>query len=105
MKINIFNSLGHREMTDDPAPPDFYIGRPSPLGNPYFVELYGRKECIEKYRLLLKKRLEDEKSAQSKEIQRMRRSLKEFGIVNLWCWCAPLQCHGDVIKKILLKTR
>lgn len=105
MKVNILNCRGSREMIARPSPPDFYIGRPGPLGNPYSVQLYGREECIERYEVWLVNKLKDKKSKQYIEIQRMKTSLKYFGIVNLWCWCAPLPCHGDVIKQILLKGK
>lgn len=103
--VNIFNCRGSREMIARPSPPDFYIGRPGPLGNPYSVVIYGRVNCIKKYKLWLKVKLRSKESKQYVELQKMRQSLKDFGIVNLWCWCAPLPCHGDVIKQILLKTR
>jgi len=106
MTVNIFNCKGHREMVRGAAPPDFYIGRPSPLGNPYPISYENtREEVIEGYRLWIIRKLKDKNSIQYKEFQKMRKSLKDFGIVNLWCWCYPQPCHGNIIKEILLKTR
>ena len=102
MKINICNLHGHnKELMNHPSPPDFYIGRPSPLGNVFVIGKDGdRDEVIRKYRRwLMDKCKHDGKAWQ--EIDRMRAALMEFGVVNLWCWCSPLLCHGDVIKEIL----
>ena len=37
------------------------------------------------------------------ELDRLRSLLKEHGQLELFCWCAPLACHGDVIKAHLGK--
>jgi hypothetical protein len=102
MKINIFNCHGkNKEIINHATPPDFYIGRPSLLGNPFVISIDGdRDEVVKKYeRWLMDKCKHNGKIW--KEIMRMKKSLKEFGIVNLWCWCSPSLCHGNVIKKIL----
>lgn len=38
---------------------DLLIARPSPLGNPFTVEKYGRNEAIERYRLWLWSKMQD----------------------------------------------
>ena len=101
-KINICNCRGNREMVNKACSPDFYIGRPSPLGNPYSVEQFGRDKCIEMYKPWLEKRLANKQSEQYFIIQHMKKALIDFGFVNLWCWCEPLPCHGKIIKEVLL---
>jgi hypothetical protein len=86
-----------------------YIGRGSPLGNP-FTHMKGtkaefivasREEAVKRYRqwlpesiragnidaVLLCKQIADQ-------------ALKPEG-VDLVCFCAPKACHGDVIKELL----
>lgn len=97
--INIFNCRANRERMET-VPPDFYIGRPSPLGNPFIIGKDGIREAvIWKYEKWLQKKVYE--ALFSNELQRMIKTYEEFGVVNLWCWCSPLPCHGDVIKKII----
>jgi Domain of unknown function (DUF4326) len=66
-----------------------YIGRPSKWGNPFVVGRDGtRSECIELYeRWLL---ANDELMA----------ALGELRGKVLGCWCAPRECHGDVLVRL-----
>ena len=78
-----------------------YIGRPSPLGNPFTIGRDGtRDEVIAKYRTWLNDRLHDEDTTASDELMRLCK-LAEVGDLTLVCWCAPLPCHGDVIKNAI----
>jgi hypothetical protein len=45
--------------------------------------------------------LQDPKSAQSLEIQRLIKLYEAQGELNLECWCHPKACHGDIIKLVL----
>lgn len=84
------------------APWIFYIGRPSPLGNPYEIGIHGsRTEVIEKYKKLLEDSLKDPLSKMSQAIGDIELILKGYGKAELVCWCKPLACHGDVIKSVL----
>jgi len=91
-----------------------YIGRPSPLGNPFVIGRDGtREDVIEKCSLWLKEALyfkvqpEDASEFLLGYAERMTRAYTEFdrlrdkydrdGRLSLACWCAPLPCHGDVI--------
>lgn len=92
-----------------------YIGRPSPLGNPFTIGPDGtRDEVIAKYEKWLPMALES-KSAflfcgkvfglerleeVRREFQRIK-DLTEEGDVVLICWCVPERCHGDILKKML----
>jgi hypothetical protein len=74
---------------------DVFIGRPSKWGNPYShvkgtppeFKVKDRSEAITKFEsyLLSNKELMD--------------ALHELKYKKLGCFCKPLRCHGDIIKK------
>ena len=74
-----------------------YIGRPTPLGNPFPVS-NGRERCIEQYEQWL-----DEQLMTNPLVRTMFDALvvyyRHTGSLTLTCWCAPLACHGDVIAR------
>lgn len=76
---------------------DIYIGRPSIWGNP-FSHLNGtlakykaasRQDAINKYENYLRN---------NKELMSRLPELK--GKI-LGCWCKPLECHGDVLVRLV----
>lgn len=78
-----------------------YVGRPSPLGNPYIVCVDGtREQVIQKYRKWLQIQLSNEHSKASKMINDIFNKAKT-GDVTLVCWCVPLLCHAEVIKEVV----
>jgi len=71
------------------APYDVYIGRPSKWGNPFVVGKDGtRKEVIIKYLKWLKNQPE------------LIAALPELKGKVLGCWCAPKECHGDMLARL-----
>lgn len=71
----------------DKIPSDaIYIGRPSPYGNPFTVEKYGRENAIKYFESYAKERLEREPNW-----------LEPLRGKNLVCWCSPLPCHGTIL--------
>ena len=74
---------------------DVYCGRPSIWGNPYShkegtlakFKVSSRKEAIDKYESYLLNNLE------------LMAKLPELKNKTLGCWCKPLTCHCDIIKK------
>jgi len=86
-----------------PTRNDVYIGRGSPLGNPYSHRhgtkakyiVSTREKAIEKYEIWLRKRIQ----RNNRPIIEALKRIKEDS--NLICFCKPLSCHGDVILKIL----
>ena len=79
-----------------------YIGRPSPLGNPFVIGRDGdREEVIRKYREYLREAIRDNDKIKA-EFERIYQ-LSRKGDVVLICWCAPEKCHGDVIKEMIEK--
>lgn len=68
---------------------DVYIGRPSKWGNPFTIGKDGtREEVIAKY---LEYILNNDE---------LMDALPELKGKRLGCWCAPLLCHGDVLKEL-----
>lgn len=87
---------------------DFYIGRPSVLGNPYTyldksiakIKLDSRDDAIESYRVYFYKQIETNVEFIN-EINKMLDCYKNNHILYLCCWCHPKPCHGEIIKKYL----
>ena len=80
---------------------DIYIGRPSVLGNPFKIGPDGsRDDVIEKYRHWLWVHIQSTDNVYNKlmQIVKLINSGKHTYLI---CWCAPLPCHGDVIKKAI----
>ena len=79
--------------------PGEYIGRPSPLGNPFTIGRDGdRTTVIEKYRKWLWGKMQGN-TDQMAELRRMVAKLNLEGKLVLICWCKPEACHGDIIKR------
>ena len=103
--ISVINNRG---IKTEAGAVNVYIGRPSPLGNPYSLALYERSESIklfsdEFYTLISSKK--NTKNLKYKEVREILKKIylahKDNKHVKLICWCAPLACHGDVIKQFI----
>lgn len=89
-----------------------YIGRGSPLGNPYshlegttaLYKVATREEAIEQYRIWLQKQIEQPNFKVIEELDRLAYKAISEGSLKLRCYCAPAPCHGDVIKEFLEKA-
>lgn len=68
-----------------------YIGRGSPLGNPFAVAEHGASAALEKYRRWLWEQMQDPGSGVSRALRSIRPGER------LVCSCTPRPCHGDVI--------
>lgn len=93
--------------THTPTEYDIYIGRPTPLGNPYShldyskhgtIKVASRDEAVRLYESWLQKQW-DEYTVAAETMDDMIDTYRKTGHINLVCWCAPLSCHGDVIKR------
>jgi hypothetical protein len=83
----------------------FYIGRSSPLGNPFSIDSYfgtgcGRIAAVREYRIWLREMISKNDYAVMTELSKMREALMLSDIA-LECWCYPMMCHGGVIKEYL----
>ena len=82
-----------------------YIGRGTPLGNPFRVKPWGpyeRGASIPHYRKWLKDRLRAKDPEVCGMMNRLWRVAKA-GDLDLVCSCAPKACHGHVIREVLLE--
>lgn len=80
-----------------------YVGRPSPLGNPFVLKHEGERErVISQYRDWLKTRLEIRDEAVRAALNELYQELVTRG--ELTCWCAPRRCHAEVIAEFLAEA-
>lgn len=89
-----------------------YIGRGSPLGNP-FTHMDGttakhkvesREAAIKAYAVWLMEQLQEGNQEVITELDRLATIAMSTGKLILRCYCAPKACHGDVIRKVLLEA-
>ncbi len=75
----------------DVIPPDaVFIGRGSKWGNPFKIGIHGdRDEVIDLYEEWLLGNVE------------LLDQLDELIGKDLWCFCKPKRCHGDVLIKLV----
>ncbi len=104
--IEVVNKYKHQ-----PTENDVYIGRGSPLGNPYTskdlkntiaqYQCSSREESVEKYESYLKEKIEQKNKLICDELNRIYKLVKDGNSVNFICYCAPKLCHGEIIKKFI----
>lgn len=82
-----------------------YIGRGSPLGNPFVIGKDGtREQVIAKYRVWLQEQIDKGNPVVLDELNRLgNKAIDEKGLA-LQCFCYPKPCHGEVIKEKLVKA-
>ena len=88
-----------------------YIGRPTPLGNP-FSHMCGttaefrvatRDEAVERYRDWLLGRLDSDNPA-TRMFVALLDEYESRGELTLVCNCTPLSCHANVIRDFILEA-
>lgn len=99
-KITILNK--HHLKCEDPDA--IYIGRGSPLGNPYTVKQYGRDTAIELYKTWLRDKITSYDEEIIQAMDDIGNQVINTGHSKLVCFCKPLKCHGDVIADLVLRT-
>lgn len=98
MQIKVVNK--HHQKPDDEK--GEYIGRGSPLGNPFVISPgRSRAEAIETYRVYLLRNIEVQDPDIMRELMRLL-TIAQQRPLTLVCFCAPMPCHGDIIKEALL---
>ena len=82
-----------------------YIGRGSPLGNPFVIGKDGsREQVIAKYRVWINEQIMRKNPVVLDELNRLgNKAIDEKGLA-LQCFCYPKPCHGEVIKEKLVKA-
>ena len=109
MKIEVIN-IGYGYDADRKSAA-YYIGRGSPLGNPwshrpskYTVHVAAtREEAIEQYAKWIQERIQAPFSPQARAIDECAKKLVKDGTLLLGCFCLPWPCHGEVLAKIILE--
>lgn len=82
-----------------------YIGRGSPLGNPYIIGKHGtRDEVIDKYETYLKEKVENNDKKIITALEGIAELSQHYEGVNLICFCKPQKCHGDIIKNLVQES-
>ena len=83
------------------GPKGEYIGRGSPLGNPFpITEALPRLQAIAKYKVWLQAKLDEQDPVVIKELTRLY-VLAEKQPIALECFCYPKPCHGEIIRRAL----
>jgi len=75
--------------TDRIPPGAYYCGRPGPLGNPFVIGRDGtRDQVVDKF------------DAWVQTQQRLMAIITTLEGRDLICWCAPLRCHCEPIRRL-----
>jgi hypothetical protein len=79
-----------------------YVGRPTPLGNPFRLEREAqREEVVARYAAWLEEELRQGNREVARALEELYRRLKRQGTLTLLCFCAPRRCHAEVIAEHL----
>lgn len=74
---------------DKPPEDAVYVGRPTKWGNPFVIgKYYLREEAVADYEKWIKTQ------------PQLMAALPELRGKDLVCWCAPCQCHADVLLRL-----
>ena len=80
-------------------PWDIKVDRTSVLGNPYYMAHEGmRDEVCDKYYHYFYNKIKNNDIEFINELSRLITIYKDYGSLNLFCWCYPKRCHAEVIK-------
>lgn len=81
-----------------------YVGRPTPLGNPFTVEEVGRERACDLYADWFGRVVREGPAGWPAcwiQLERLRQIHREGGQLVLTCWCWPRRCHAQTIKEWL----
>lgn len=77
------------------------VDRSSVLGNPFYMANETQRDTVcDKYAVYFERMESFDKDFKA-ELDRLYSILKEFGKLELFCWCAPKRCHAETIKEYL----
>jgi hypothetical protein len=80
----------------------FYVGRPTPLGNPFRLEREDqREEVVARYATWLNDQVRRGDPEVIRALEEFYRALRQKGAITLLCFCAPRRCHAEVIAEYL----
>lgn len=94
--------------TVKPSEPwDFRIDRSTPVGNPFNMINESRRDsvCDQYEKWFNEKWFVEETHSRTffAYLQTLMAAHRNYGKLRLFCWCAPLRCHGQTIKEYLEK--
>jgi hypothetical protein len=80
-----------------------YIGRGSPLGNPFVMENTSQEErdrVCDLYKEWFDNKIQNSDNGVMNELRKIY-ALAKVQPVTLGCFCTPKRCHGETIKSFL----
>lgn len=81
-----------------------FIGRPSALGNPFYMANESQRNVVcDKYEVWFKEQILNNNPKVLAELELIKAKMNSNSPVNLQCFCAPRRCHGDTIANFLNK--
>ena len=84
----------HSLRSERMAAGDVRIDRQTEWGNPFVIGRHGtRDEVVRRYENRMRGRMVRGESG-------LREKLATLHGKRLFCWCAPLNCHGNVLAKL-----
>lgn len=84
---------------------DFRIDRESPVGNPFVLCQEPQRDVVcDKYDVWFNKGSYVGDKYFEAYLKRLVWTYKEYGVVNLFCWCYPKRCHGETIANYILQS-
>lgn len=100
--VMIYVESRKRFQWDPHHPNQFYIGRPSVLGNPYWRDpRRAAGSTLPAYRDYLIGQIASGNQLLLQTLLDIEAKHKAGEDVLLLCWCYPAPCHGDVIKECI----
>lgn len=86
-----------------PKEHDVYIGRGSPLGNPYPIGKDGlnRAEVIKLYEGWFASMVQKREPSFVQALEAIYEDVQQGKDVRLVCFCSPKDCHGRIIKRFI----
>ena len=79
-----------------------YVGRPTPLGNPYPLnDESDRDDMCDYYESWFIQQIIEQNPLIVAELKRLQALHRMYKSLTLICWCAPKRCHAETIKKWL----
>lgn len=111
-KLPEITVVNHHHLSKEDHQGTEYIGRGSPLGNPYSHmdgttaqhKVESREAAVAAYRPWLEAQIGDGNDAVIEELDRLAALAMEQGFLNLRCYCSPAPCHGEIIRDVLLEA-
>lgn len=99
--MSIITVRNLKKLRDDEKAEGIYIGRPSVLGNPFFMRSEeDRTTVVNQYRDWLWDQI-CKPTEVRKEIERLAIQHVQGKDLKLDCFCAPEACHGNVLKSCI----